>query len=479
MTTVNASSASTPSLQPTAKNHVILFTRYPEPGKTKTRLIPALGADGAAALQKKMTEHTLATLRQFRDGDVARQEPVAIDVRFAGGDEQLMRQWLGSTWHYTPQGDGDLGDRLSRAFRNAFDHGAQAALAIGIDCPDITAELISEAFCNMSLVDVVLGPAADGGYYLIGLSVFRPELFQGIAWGTDKVFQQTASCADRLNLTITALQMLADVDRPSDLPIWERAIARSRPAISQDKTLQYETSSLSIIIPVLNESHQICSLLHRLVAATNAEINHADIEIIVADGGSHDRTVEVAQSFNVRVLSSDPGRATQMNAAARDARGDVLLFLHADTALPDGFHTVITETLSGSNVVAGAFELTIQSDFPALRLVEWGVKWRSRLFQMPYGDQALFIKRTTFEEMGGFADLPIMEDFELMQRLKQRGRVAIAPASVTTSGRRWETLGVLKTTLINQAMILGYLWGVEPARLERWYRGRKGKGARE
>ncbi|MEO0490404.1 MAG: glycosyltransferase, partial [Cyanobacteria bacterium J06659_2] len=102
--------------------------------------------------------------------------------------------------------------------------------------------------------------------------------------------------------------------------------------------------------------------------------------------------------------------------------------------------------------------------------VEWGVRWRSHLFQLPYGDQGLFMKRKVFDTVGGFPDLPIMEDFELIQQLRRNGRVAIAPASVITSGRRWETLGVLKTTLINQAVILGYVCGVAPARLARWYR---------
>jgi hypothetical protein len=436
---------------------LIVFTRYPEPGKTKTRLIPALGADGAAALQKQMTEHTLATIRQVKRQGLS----VMVDVRFAGGNPSLMQAWLGLQWDYTPQGEGDLGDRLSRAFQDAFSRGATSVLAIGIDCPDITAEILAEAISRLELTDMVLGPAEDGGYYLIGLSRFIPEVFQDIDWGTENVRRQTLDWVKRLGLDAAQLSVLADVDRPEDVQIWERAFATS--------PLQH-TPKLSVVIPVLNEAQQIGRQLRHLIAVGDYDQH---VEIIVADGGSQDETVAIARSFDVSIVASAPGRAAQMNVAAHAASGDVLLFLHADTTLPQNFPALIAETLARPNVIAGAFELAIQGTNPALRGVEWGVRVRSHLFQMPYGDQAIFLKRTTFEAMGGFSDLPIMEDFELMQRLKKQGKVAIAPATVTTSGRRWEKLGVLKTTLLNQTVIMGYRLGISPTRLARWYQGNR------
>lgn len=433
---------------------LLVFTRYPEPGKTKTRLMPALGAEGAAALQKQMTEHTLATVRQLRRQGM----PIDVDIQFAGGDRSRMRAWLGGEWDYSPQCDGDLGDRLSRAFEDAFNRGATAVVAIGIDCPDITTEGLADALSRLQSTEVVLGPADDGGYYLLGLSRFVPELFQGIDWGTERVLQQTLAWIDQLNLSSTQLPILPDVDRPEDLPIWERAVATS--------LLHYDPR-LSIIIPVLNEGHQVERRLKPLMAQCGDD---PTLEVIVADGGSRDETVAIARSLGVSIITAPPGRANQMNAGARVAQGDVLLFLHADTLLPDNFQTLISDTLAQPNVIAGAFELAIQGPNPALRWVEWGVGVRSHLFQMPYGDQALFLKRTTFAALGGFADLPIMEDFDLIQRLKKQGRVAIAPAAVMTSGRRWEKLGVWKTTLLNQVIILGYRLGVSPARLMQWYR---------
>jgi rSAM/selenodomain-associated transferase 2 len=219
---------------------------------------------------------------------------------------------------------------------------------------------------------------------------------------------------------------------------------------------------LSIVVPVLNDAAALSTLLQLP--------RSSDIEWIVVDGGSQDRTIAIAKATAVTLLSSPPGRAVQMNTGAAIATGDILLFLHSDTQLPDNFETLIYQTLAPANVIAGAFELKIDTRLLGIRLIEWGVNARSRLLQMPYGDQAIFLKRTVFEEIGGFPEMPIMEDFELIRRLKQHGKIAIAPAPVVTAGRRWQKLGVVRTTLINQCIILGYAWGISPDRLKTWYR---------
>jgi rSAM/selenodomain-associated transferase 2 len=159
-----------------------------------------------------------------------------------------------------------------------------------------------------------------------------------------------------------------------------------------------------------------------------------------------------------------------MNAGAAVASGDILLFLHADTHLPTSFDTLVRQALQNAGTVAGAFELRIDAQLRGLRLVEKMVNMRSHFLSMPYGDQAIFLKAATFHDLGGFPDLPIMEDFELMLGLRRQGRITIVPAPVVTSGRRWQKLGVVKTTLINQLIIAGYFLGVPPAQLVRWYR---------
>ncbi|MEM6754530.1 MAG: TIGR04282 family arsenosugar biosynthesis glycosyltransferase [Cyanobacteria bacterium P01_C01_bin.38] len=201
-----------------AKKHLIIFTRYPQPGKTKTRLIPALGVEGAANLQRQMTEYTVAKVKKFQSSAA-----ISFEIRFAGGNLQLMQNWLGTELNYQLQGEGDLGKRMQNSFLSAFDKGAQEVVIIGIDCPGVNAQVLAEAFEKIQNCDLLLGPAVDGGYYLIGLKRAIAELFINIDWGTAKVLQQTVDIAQQLNLSVAYLQTLADVDRPEDLPIWQNS----------------------------------------------------------------------------------------------------------------------------------------------------------------------------------------------------------------------------------------------------------------
>ncbi|HBE17995.1 MAG TPA: hypothetical protein DEG17_15005 [Cyanobacteria bacterium UBA11149] len=191
---------------------LIIFTRYPQPGKTKTRLIPILGAEGAANCQRKMTEYTLAEAKSL-----LANHPLLLEIHFAGGNLDLMETWLGRDITYRPQGEGDLGKRMMSAFEISFAAGMSGVIIIGTDCPGLNAKLMDEAFQLLSHQDLVLGPAADGGYYLIGLHRLIPELFVGIDWGTSQVRQQTVEIAAKLNLQIAYLPILNDIDRPEDL----------------------------------------------------------------------------------------------------------------------------------------------------------------------------------------------------------------------------------------------------------------------
>lgn len=194
------------------KERLLIFTRYPEPGLAKTRLIPALGAKGAAVLQQQMTEYTLSKLKNNCQ---------SVEVWFTGGSLTLMQYWLGSNIIYQPQGEGDLGSRMARGLTVAFQDKIERAVVIGTDCPGLNAHFITEAFQQLHSYDLVLGPALDGGYYLIGLRCLIPELFTGINWGTTEVLHQTINIARMLDKSVTYLPRLADVDHPEDLPIWE------------------------------------------------------------------------------------------------------------------------------------------------------------------------------------------------------------------------------------------------------------------
>ncbi|ERN42247.1 hypothetical protein KR51_00011760 [Rubidibacter lacunae KORDI 51-2] len=203
------------------EEQLIVFTRYPVPGTTKTRLIPSLGADGAAALQRQMSETTLDEARRLR-----RTRSTEIEVLFSGGTRSQLVAWLGPDVEYRAQSDGDLGQRLTAAFAGAFGSGKRRVAAIGIDCPDLSATILREAFAHLERSDLVLGPATDGGYYLIGMGCFYSELFADIAWSTDVVRAQTLAIAGRLGLKSALLPELSDVDRPEDLVRWQQASDR-------------------------------------------------------------------------------------------------------------------------------------------------------------------------------------------------------------------------------------------------------------
>ncbi|HSM81568.1 MAG TPA: TIGR04282 family arsenosugar biosynthesis glycosyltransferase, partial [Nodosilinea sp.] len=186
-----------PHPTPSSPTGLMLFTRYPEPGRTKTRLIPHLGPEGAASLQRRMTEHVLAQVTA-----AAQQLPLAVEVHFAGGTPAQMQQWLGPGPTYYPPAAGALGDRLVAAFSHSFEQGRPSAIAIGSDCPALGSDHLAATLAALQRVDVVLGPATDGGYYLIGLRQPQPALFQGIAWGTGAVLAQTLALAAAQGLSV-------------------------------------------------------------------------------------------------------------------------------------------------------------------------------------------------------------------------------------------------------------------------------------
>lgn len=437
---------------PSGIQRIIVFSRYPQPGQTKTRLIPALGAVGAAQIQAALTHHTLQTVNRH-----SALSGCEIEVRFTGCDAALMQQQFGAGPHYRPQCGGDLGARLRDAVRAASAEGVAKLLLIGIDCPELTPTILAQAWTALDGCDVVLGPAHDGGYYLLGMTAPHLSLLEHISWGTEHVDRQTTQRAAALGLRLHRLPPLADIDLPEDLIVCRRLGAPLATALPEP-----QPGLISVVIPTLNESPTIESLVRALHC-------DQDLEVIVADGGSCDDTIELAERAGACVVSSSAGRGRQMNAGAAVARGEILLFVHADVQLPPNFANLVRQELA-DGAVAGAFALQLDASSWGLRLVQWGANLRTRLLQLPYGDQGIFLAAEQFFRMGGFRNWPLMEDFDFCRRLAKLGRIACAPAAVTASARRWQQRGVLRTTLINQGCVAGYFLGVPPERLARWYR---------
>ncbi|MCM8613699.1 TIGR04283 family arsenosugar biosynthesis glycosyltransferase [Accumulibacter sp.] len=216
---------------------------------------------------------------------------------------------------------------------------------------------------------------------------------------------------------------------------------------------------LSVIVPVLDEAATIASQLAGLAA-----LRRQGAELLVVDGGSTDETLRLAHPLADRVLASARGRAAQMNAGAAASGGEVLLFLHADTGLPPAAAELIHAALAGG-AVWGRFDVRIDGPQRMLRVVERMMNWRSRLTGIATGDQAVFVRREVFERIGGFPDLPLMEDIALAKRLRRVGRPACLRQPVRTSARRWQKHGVLRTILLMWRLRASYFFGADPRRL--------------
>ena len=230
-----------------------------------------------------------------------------------------------------------------------------------------------------------------------------------------------------------------------------------------ERVLQFWSGKLSIVVPTLDEA--------AVLPATLAAARQPGVaEIIVVDGGSRDGTLAVARALADRVIEAPRGRAQQMNAGAAAACGDVLLFLHADTLLPPGYVQAVARVLADPAVVGGRFDVRLDAGGLAYRIIGRLISLRSRMTRVATGDQAIFVRRAAFERLGGYPPLPLMEDIALSRALKGAGRIACLAETVTTSARRWQQRGVVRTVLLMWCLRAAYYAGVSPVRLARIYR---------
>lgn len=220
----------------------------------------------------------------------------------------------------------------------------------------------------------------------------------------------------------------------------------------------------SIIMPVLNEE----AILEQQLAHLTLHCAHLECELLIVDGGSTDRTTEIARCYG-QVISSPRGRATQMNAGAAAAAGEILIFLHADTRLPSDAFQAIEQALTSPQVVGGAFQVCFNCDQWPYRLVAFTTNLRSRARKVFTGDQAYFVRTTSFNAIGGFPDQPLMEDLEITRRLRKIGKVVLLPQYVITSARRHEKIGLIRSVLFMWYLRTLYKFGTSPAQLQRKY----------
>ncbi len=421
---------------------LIIFGRYPVPGKTKTRLITETGPVGAADVQRKLTEDIFQTATES-----ASNNDIDIKFSFDNGSVYKVRQWLGPTAFFTSQANGDLGNRMFLAFKDAFNNGYRRVVLMGTDIHGVEGKDIENAFTALEKHDLVIAPSTDGGYWLMGMK--KPvDIFRNITWSTEDVLTRTIDIAKKKGLDCVLLDEKIDIDTIDDLKKCCPGDTWHRPYIS-------------VVIPSYNEAKNIVS------AVMSAKSD--DAEIIVADGGSTDNTVAQARDAGARVVSSRKGRAVQQNHGAWAAKGRILVFLHADTLLPKDYAEYVFDTLIPRETAAGAFGFKTDFENKFMMIIEFMTNIRARFFQKPYGDQGIFLKKSLFDSVGGFLDVPIAEDLFLVRSLSKQGKIRIARADAVTSGRRWQKLGIARTTLINQVITAGCYMGFSPARLASLY----------
>lgn len=439
---------------------LLVLARYPETGRVKTRLIPFLGRDGATALHRRLVLRTIRVARRF-----CRQNGVDLELWYgatgegaSGVVETAFHHWLGADLRCYCQSGPDLGARMASAIQAAFDPGTTAVVLIGTDCPELTSEHLALAFEKLKSASVVFGPAHDGGYYLVGMNQPNPGLFQGPVWGTETVLARSLQILRSQGTPYRLLPELHDLDRPDDWARWQTTVAVE----------EQQWNGVSVIVPARNEASGILATLQHVG-------NSSEVDTVVVDGGSRDATVDLARQAGVPVLESLPGRARQMNHGAAEAQRNVLLFLHADTHLPPGWLEAVRTAFQTPGVVAGAFGFQIRDPFPGRAWIEWTTQLRARWLRLPYGDQALFCRRPIFDEMGGYPDLPILEDYIWVRKIRRYGRLVHLNPRAATSGRRWRRLGAFRTTWKNSLILAAYHLGVSPQRLATWYKGGAGE----
>lgn len=429
-----------------------VFAKAPQVGAVKTRLGAGVGAGRAAELA-----------RAFLVDSWAMAQGVEAEAVLVLSGEAPLPQLdpMPAIW---PQGEGDLGERLERAFQRAL-RDAPWALAIGTDSPSLPRHFLERAVESLrDGADSIVGPCDDGGYWCLGLSRCPDGLLADLRWSTDETGALTLERLRQRGFSPVLGDRWYDVDEPADLERLAGDLGDHR----APHTRRALEPTLGVVMPTWNEAARIGRRLDELNALGAIDT------IVVVDAGSADGTASIAREHplvthgTARVIEAPRGRASQMNAGARETSADVLVFLHADCTLPGDSAYWIRRTLSDPEVVAGAFRTWTRDDhdrvMPWLHLADI----RSRYADVPYGDQAVFVRRRAFERIGGFRDIPLMEDIELGRRLREEGKVVTVPKSVRVSGRRFVAHPVRDTLIVNLYPML-YAAGVETGTLARWY----------
>lgn len=442
--------------------HICVFAKARHTEAVKTRLASVVGYAGAAALAEAFLQDTWSTVSSLPWAKLVIASTELSIASLVSGNPDV--------W---PQGEGDLGARLegilSRALKNS-----PSAIAICGDSPGLPMELLEQAHSALREADAVIGPCEDGGFYLLGLRRCSLGLLAGVPWSQENTCQQTLKKLKAAGLNVRLLKPWFDIDRPRDLTRLQAMIVSGElyAPRTQEALLRLWSGEatncprkISVIIPVLNERAYLPQTLAQLQRGNWAH------EAIVVDGGSTDGTREwLARQSDVTIVESPPGRGCQLNAGAEVATGDVLLFLHADARLPPDTPEHLMRALESPQVCGGCFCVRFDSCRPrSLGIVAAGINVRTLLTHSATGDQAIFVRRSVFEKIGGFRDCPLFEDVDFVRRMKRIRRFVVIRSPVTASARRHVEYGVFRTVMLIYLLRLAYWAGLLPFTLAKWY----------
>lgn len=464
--TVPVSETDTAGRRSGSRNALIIFTREPVPGETKTRLMPQYTPEQCAELHECFLRDIE---RQLRGADAD------IFVAYTGGEPKVLSSIFAEAFEsgraFEQQGS-SLGEKMENAFRQVLATGTyDRAVLTGTDIPELRADTINDALKKLDSDDIVLGPTADGGYYLIGMKEPHHEAFDVKLYGTGTVYEETAASIRRAGLTAAETDSYHDIDEPSDADALRRRLrdpAAYPDHCTETREFLNENARISVIIPVYNEEAAVDGMLRQMIPSGEG------IEVIFVDGGSTDDTcgkIERAKKAagpvsGVKLIHSNKGRGVQMNAGAAESSGDILFFLHCDSVLPDDYAGQIRSCIRTSPY--GCFGVRFPSRNIFMLTNRLISNHRAAVQGLPFGDQGIFMDRELFIESGGFPEIPLMEDYELSLRLRKKGlRPAMTQSRIETSARRYgnSTASILKTELMMWRIRRLYRMGAGPEKL--------------
>lgn len=428
---------------------LIIFMRYPEAGSVKSRLAPSIGTSEAARVYEKLVRRTLGVASEF----LASNPDVRGFVFFSPAERARdVEARFQGPWVFMPQEGAHIGERMGNADKALRRSGLRRIVLIGSDIADLDPGDLRDAFDVLTREDAVLGPARDGGFYLIGLGEPCDTVFEPRTWGTGQVLERTKALLVGSGLRLSLLERRSDIDEAGDLHLLEaQSFFRDR---------------LSVVIPTIGFTPRV----ERTLDFLHSQIWPGDEIILVHGGMGPDMSKEEPRDA-VRHVHSALGRGLQMNAGAAAATGSLLFFLHDDSLPPAGFPYAIRRTCADQAMKLGCFRLRFLPTSPSLDLVARWANFRSTRLRLPYGDQGFFCRRDVFDSLGGFRRLHLMEDVDFAARCRHLGKVPVLPMTIRTSPERYLRKGVLRASMQNHLLMLLYLLGVDDAKLYRIYYG--------